>query len=51
MAADEPAEEYRCHVDAHAVLGDGPSVYFRSWRPLADAESWWEFSQAFYIRA
>tara|TARA_B100000378_G_C17863002_1_gene349303 strand:- start:301 stop:591 length:291 start_codon:yes stop_codon:yes gene_type:complete len=50
LAADEPAEEYRCHVDAQAVLGAGPSVYFRSWRPLVEAANGWEFNQAFYIR-
>jgi len=50
LAAHEPAEEYRCHVDASAVLGGGPSVYFRSWRTLSDAGNGWEFSQAFYVR-
>lgn len=44
------AEEYRRDVDARAVLGDGPSVYFRSWRTRADAEAGWEFNQAFYVR-
>lgn len=36
---------------ARAALGDGPSVYFRSWRSLADATNGWEFNQAFYARA
>ncbi|MFZ2510756.1 MAG: hypothetical protein WAW85_06670 [Gordonia sp. (in: high G+C Gram-positive bacteria)] len=32
LAAHEPIEEHRCHVDASDVLGSGPSVYFGSWR-------------------
>lgn len=50
LAAHEPTEEYRCHVDASDVLGRVPSVYFRSWRTLSDAANGWEFSQAFYVR-
>lgn len=51
QAVDEPGEEYRCYVDAGEVMGDGLSVYFRSWRSQADAARGWEFNQAFYIRA
>lgn len=50
LAAHEPTEEYRCYVNARSFLGDGPSVYFRSWRSQPEAEAGWEFNQAFYVR-
>ena len=50
LTVHEPAEEYRCDVDASDVVGRGPSVYFRSWRTPSDAANGWGFSQAFYVR-
>jgi len=51
LAVHEPTEEYRCDLDAHDALGEGPSVYFRSWRTRAEAERGWEFQNAFYVWA